>query len=158
MNQMPTPSEVPVLNLRSLVFFLSMLLDQRVAEFRKSTPYEKLRASDERVFVAASRNTRSISDIARILRISRQSVQSSIQRLASLGLLHLVTTDDNKRDKIVMLTERGQLAAGLAAGMLSIMEGELTEILGDAEYAQLRASLVKILSNYRGGEFLPRVT
>lgn len=149
--------EIPVLNIRTLAYFFSQMMDSRIDELRAGTPFAGLRHSDVRVFVAASRNNRTASEIARALRITRQSVQSSIRRLQETGLVDLAPHSISKRDKLVRLTQKGIGASGLALQVLDVIEGELVAALGAADYAAFKSTLAKLLSTYRGGEFLPRI-
>jgi DNA-binding MarR family transcriptional regulator len=157
MGQKSQRVEIPVLNLRTLVLFMGMMLDSRIEQMRALTPYRKIRASDERVFVAASRNTRTMSDIARILRISRQSVQSSAHRLVGMGLLELAGSEGNKRDKVLVLTEKGEAASALAVNMLKQLDADVSAVLGETDNAQLQRLMAKLLASYNKGEFMPRL-
>jgi DNA-binding MarR family transcriptional regulator len=156
MKQKPQRLEIPVVNIRTLTYFLSQMIDQRVDELRAGSPFANVRASDLRVFVAASRNNRTMSDIARLMRITRQSVQSSIQRLEEGGVVELIPIKGNKRDKLVHMTRRGTSAIGLAGKVLATIDQEFSAILGSDEYAELKATMLKLIAAYRGGEFLPR--
>jgi len=156
MKQKPQQPEIPVVNIRTLTYFLSQMIDHRVDELRAGSPFAHLRASDLRVFVAASRNNRTMSDIARLMRITRQSVQSSIQRLEEVDVVELMPIKGNKRDKLVHMTRRGASAIGLAVKVLAAIDKEFSDILGQDEYAQLKATMLKLIAAYRGGEFLPR--
>jgi DNA-binding MarR family transcriptional regulator len=156
MKQQSEQTEIPVLNIRTLTYFLSQMMDHRIDELRAGSPFAHLRASDLRVFVAAARNNRTMSDIARLMHITRQSVQSSVQRLEEIGVVELVAIQGNRRDKLVHLTRRGTSARGLAVKVLAIIDQEFNAILGQDEYAQLKTTMLKLIAAYRGGEFLPR--
>ncbi|MEP6827875.1 MAG: MarR family transcriptional regulator [Aestuariivirga sp.] len=101
-------------NIRSLVYFFSVQLDQRLAQLMQNTPYQKMRVSDTRTFVVATRGPKTISEIARHLHISRQSIQSSVSRLAIFGLVKLAQHPTNKREKLVNITQQGWAASAVA--------------------------------------------
>ena len=80
---------VPLDNIRSLLSNLSVEIDYRFIRFRRGTRYENVRPSDVRVFVAATRGRRTISDVAMALNVTRQAVHASVKRLAALKILEL---------------------------------------------------------------------
>ena len=60
-----THSPVAQDNVRTLMYYLGLAIDERLSQLRKGTPYEKARPSDARVFVRALRHPQTISEIAR---------------------------------------------------------------------------------------------
>jgi DNA-binding MarR family transcriptional regulator len=134
-------SQVPIDNIRTLLYYLGLAIDGRMSQYRRGTPYEKVRPSDVRVFVRASRGTYTISDIARELQITRQAAQSSVQRLIKLQVIALKTLPGNKRDKVVMITPKGELASKTARQQIGDLENELAEMIGKDKLEDLRISL-----------------
>ena len=128
-------------NIRSLVYFFGIQLDRRLALDLAGTPFHKLRASDGRVFIGATRGLKTISAIARHLQVSRQSTQSSVSRLVKFGLLNLVEHPTSKREKLVIVTDLGGKASSFAIAQLRKIENELARALGAENYANLRRSL-----------------
>jgi DNA-binding MarR family transcriptional regulator len=142
-DQHHSPSEN---NIRTLLYFLGERVDHKLAERRKGTPYERVRASDIRVFVSAARVPKSISDIARLLGISRQSAQSSIGRLVKLGVVELETRPINKREKRVLITPRGVLAGKTARQQIDAIESEMAATIGTENLEAMRNHLIKLVS------------
>ena len=128
-------------NIRSLVSFFSVHLDQRLAQLMQNTPYQKMRVSDTRAFVIATRSPKTISEIARHLHISRQSTQSSVSRLAKFGLVKLAQHPTNKREKLVDITQQGWAASAVAVKNLRLIEEDLERLIGTSQYAALRQGL-----------------
>ena len=128
-------------NIRSLVSFFSVHLDQRLAQLMQKTPYQKMRVSDTRAFVIATRSPKTISEIARHLHISRQSTQSSVSRLAKFGLVKLAQHPTNKREKLVDITQQGWAASAVAVKNLRLIEEDLERLIGTSQYAALRQGL-----------------
>lgn len=139
--------QVPQDNLRTLLYYLGLALDDRLSQLRKGTPYEKVRPSDVRVFVRASRHTQSISEIARELRITRQAAQMSVQRLMAIGVLELQATANNKRDKLVVVTPRGMMARKTANQQIILLENELGAIIGKDHLEKFRQDLIMMLES-----------
>ena len=137
-------------NIRTLVYFFGVMLDRKLARIFEKTPYEKLRASDSRVFVTATHGPKTISDIARHLHISRQSTQSSVSRLMSVGIVKLDQHPASKREKLVVITEQGWQASVMAIQQLKKIESELASTIGNVAYAALRQGLEKLVQNGSG--------
>jgi DNA-binding MarR family transcriptional regulator len=138
------PYAIPHDNLRGLMQDFIVQLDSRFARFRMGTPYGKARLSDLKVFIAASRNPRSIADIARDHMVTRQAIQASVQRLVALDVVELLPHPKNHRDKIVSVTERGWQARKEALKHIDIVEKECAEILGAKGLEQFRAQLLAL--------------
>jgi DNA-binding MarR family transcriptional regulator len=136
-------------NLRTLLFYLGLAIDDRLSQLRQGTPYEKVRPSDVRVFVRAFRKPQTISDIARDMQITRQAAQSSVQRLMKLQLLELQSIPENKRDKLVKVTARGVLASKTAGQQISQIEAEFAGIIGQNKVEEFRKHLQMMLDGFR---------
>ena len=132
-------------NIRTLLYFLGERIDANLAQRRKGTPYAAVRPSDVRTFVSAARRTKSISQIARELGISRQSAQASVHRLIELGVLILDAATDNKREKRVVVTAKGQLANKTAAEQIWAEEAAMAAVIGRDNLEQLRSWLEMLL-------------
>ncbi|MDE2384131.1 MAG: winged helix-turn-helix transcriptional regulator [Alphaproteobacteria bacterium] len=134
-------------NLRSLVYFLGEIMDRKIAERRKGTPYEKVRPSDIRVFVTAARSEMSISEVARELGVSRQTVQASVQRLVTLGVVEVRALPGSRRDKLVGVTARGALAQKTAQQQILAVEADLAALVGEEKFEDLRQMLEILVSS-----------
>lgn len=145
-------------NIRSLIYLLGSEMDQRIALFRRGTPYEHVRPSDIRVFVYASAGNASISEVARLLGISRQAVHMSAQRLKELGVLSLAPAQPGRRDVLMQLTEMGQDARQTADQQIQRLEGEVSDILGPDGLHTLRRTLQVLIEHSRRKSNVEAVT
>jgi DNA-binding MarR family transcriptional regulator len=136
-------------NIRSLIYLFGSELDQRIAAFRRGTPYEHVRASDIRVFVYASAGNSSISEVARLLGISRQAVHMSAQRLKELGVLDLTHAQPGRRDVLMQLTAKGHHARQTADAQIERLEGEIAEIIGPEGLQTFRRTLQVLIDHTR---------
>ena len=136
-------------NLRTLLFYLGLAIDDRLAQLRRNTAYEKVRPSDVRVFVRALRHPQTISEIARELQISRQAAQMSVQRLIKLQVLELQAFPHNKRDKLVGVTPRGVLAGKTAGQQIAQIETEFAELIGPEKVSEFRQHLSLMLNGLK---------
>jgi DNA-binding MarR family transcriptional regulator len=139
----------PLDNIRTIMHYLGQALDERLAFFRRGTIYESVRPSDVRVFVRALRSPQTISEIARGLVISRQAAQASVHRLEKLQVLALESLPTNKRDKIVVITAKGQHAINTASQQIKRFEAEFATVIGREGLQTLRNNLYAILESTR---------
>ncbi|KAG1649052.1 hypothetical protein GQR58_029364 [Nymphon striatum] len=131
-------------NIRGLVQDLSEILDARMVELRRGTPIDGVRPFDAKVFMLASRHTRSASKIAKSLGVSKQAVQAAVQRLMAQNVVELVLVDGNKKEKIVQITEQGKKARVVAAQLIQTLEEEMVEKIGEERLEVLRSILVDL--------------
>jgi DNA-binding MarR family transcriptional regulator len=136
-------------NIRTMLYQLGMALDERLSHFRYGTIYESVRPSDVRVFVRAMRSKQTISEIARGLGISRQAAQVAVHRLQKIQVLDLDAVPGNKRDKLVVITARGQHAAQTARQQIKRFEAEFADVIGEKGLATFRKNLSAILESTR---------
>lgn len=141
----PTPSD----NIRTLVYCFGLAIDARLSEYRRGTAYEHVRPSDIRLFVTAARAEKTISEIARELGITRQAAQMSVQRLIKLNVVELRPAPANKRDKLVAITQKGQLASKSARLQIQVLEAELAAVIGEQELVVFRKNLSTLLEAVR---------
>ena len=151
-----THSPVAQDNVRTLMYYLGLAIDERLSHLRKGTPYEKARPSDARVFVRALRHPQTISEIARELQSTRQAAQMSVQRLLKLQVLKLQNIDGNKRDKLVVVTPCGVLASRTAGHQVSLVEQEFAALIGKDKVEEFRRTLVILLDGMQS-KLKPRV-
>jgi DNA-binding MarR family transcriptional regulator len=133
-------------NIRTLLYHVGQALDARLLQYRRGTIYESVRPSDVRVFVAATRKRQTISEIAREIHVTRQAAQASVKRLQKLQILDLEAAAQNKRDKIVVVTAKGQHARKTANLQIQRFEAEFAEVIGRERVEQLRSDLVALLT------------
>jgi DNA-binding MarR family transcriptional regulator len=136
-------------NIRSLMVDLAAEIDNRFARFRRGTRYESVRPSDVRVFVAATRGSLTISEIAGRLDVSRQAVHASVLRLAELKIVELQPKPNNGRDKIVAITARGEHARQTAVEQIIRLESEFADTIGGDELEILRKALGDLIAATR---------
>lgn len=137
---------IPVNNLRTLLQNVSEGFDTRLEVLRRGTRYESVRRSDIRVGFLAFRRPQTMAELARTLKISRQAVQMSVRRLTSLGVVELQPVPGNGRDKLVVVTDRGQMARQAVKEQLQIVESECAAVIGADGVEKLRLYLTALES------------
>ena len=134
-------------NVRTLIYYLGLAIDDKLMALRKGTIYENVRASDARLFVTAARQPHTISEIARELGITRQAAQMSVQRLIKLHVVEVQAI--NGRDKRVLITSKGQLARNTAARQIAYVEQEFAAVIGPENLEKFRDQLATIVERLR---------
>ncbi len=71
------------------------------------------------------------SEMARVLRVSKQAVQQGIRELIDKGLVEIVPDAANKRSKIVRFTDQGQGMREIAGRGMGEIEKELAQRIGE---------------------------
>ena len=72
----------------------------------------------------------SITALAGALGSSRQALHKSVGKLAASGYVTLQTRPENRKEKIVVLTERGEALVARALGVIAATEERMAEFLG----------------------------
>lgn len=70
------------------------------------------------------------SEIAKVLRVSKQAVQQGVRELVDKGLVEVVTDDPSKRGKVVRFTAEGQSLRNVARRGIEEIERELARRIG----------------------------
>jgi DNA-binding MarR family transcriptional regulator len=136
-------------NINSLTYLLGVEIEERLAKQRLGTPYEHVRKSDVRVFVAASRGRLTISEIARTLGVSRQAVHMSAQRLQDLKVVELQPAPEDRREKILVLSAMGLAVGQNAKKQIEAVEAEFEEVIGKDGMETLRSHITTLLEHAR---------
>jgi DNA-binding MarR family transcriptional regulator len=136
-------------NIRSLVFMLSLGIDNRLQSLREGSRYSGVRNSDIIVFMRAFREPATVAEIARSLEVSRQAVHQSVKRLQALKVVELVPQANNNRDKLVSMTERGLHAQKTALDQIVTIENEMAALLGEEGLQTFRKHLGLLAKHFK---------
>ena len=94
----------------------------------------------------------SASDLQESLRISKSTVSGALSELVSLGLIEYVVSEEDRREKKIVETEKGKRYQESAWKILSQFRADVLGGLSEEEQDALRASLNKVIENTKGGE------
>jgi DNA-binding MarR family transcriptional regulator len=94
-----------------------------------------------RLFVQVARGPLSISELARRLAISRQSVHETVSTACGLGLVELAEDPANRRIRIVRFTDSGKRMSRAVLAVDRRMERELAARIGARNVAALKRIL-----------------
>lgn len=112
--------------LKSSTLFNRIILDTLEAE-----GYDDLTPALLGIFAhLAEAEPMSITALAGALGSSRQALHKSVGKLAASGYVILQTRPENRKEKIVVLTGRGEALVALALGVIAETEERMAEFLG----------------------------
>jgi DNA-binding MarR family transcriptional regulator len=103
-----------------------------------------IRAAHSAVFVNIDREGTRLTHLAERALMTPQAMGELVDYLATRGYLERVPDPDDRRAKLIVLTDRGYDALQAAFDTIIEIEGLLEEVLGSDELLRLRAALRKI--------------
>lgn len=133
-------------NVKGLITDLYFQMEGEMREELVGTEFEKIRPADGKVFMMISRQVISLSDYAKIVGISRQSIHKSLQRLVDIGVIELVAAPNSKRDKVPVVTEKGKELHSLLFQILSGIESRQIAKVGQKNFTIFKEILLKLSS------------
>lgn len=80
----------------------------------------------------------SISEASRHMSITRQGAHKYAKRLQDMGLIQLCDSDVSKREKRIVLTDKGEEVCQKINKLKGDIEGELKAKLGEETYSQIK--------------------
>ena len=135
-------------NIMRLAVELVEWMEGEMVELNKSDDYQGS-ASEIRLFNALRGEEKSISTLARTMGISRQAVHKTTHRLEELGFLKLVSRQNNKKDRIVCITEEGQAIRKQGAEYLINIEEKISWNVGERNLVFMKMMLSTHLKKLR---------
>ena len=117
-------------NLMRLTMELVEWMEGEMIELNKTSQYRGSIA-EIRLFNALRGEEKSISEVAKIMNISRQAVHQTVHKLVNLGFLELISQDGNKKNKIIKITALGQEIRKQGSEHLMEIERKLSWNLGE---------------------------
>ena len=143
---------IPFSNIRGLMQDFTLQLDRMIGEQRRGTKYEKVRKSDIRVFISISRRKQTVTEIAREMDVTRQAIHSSVKRLIDMDVVGLVPQPGNHKEKLVVITERGEKTRAYAMEQIASLEAECASIIGQQGLETFRALLLALVLGLKAKE------
>jgi DNA-binding MarR family transcriptional regulator len=127
-------------NLMRLAIELVEWMELEMIELNKSAKYQGSIA-EIKLFNALRGEKKSISELARLMNISRQAVHKTAHKLEDLGFLELITRNGNKKDRLVKITELGQEVRKQGAEHIMVIEEKLALSMGKRNLEFMRIIL-----------------
>jgi DNA-binding MarR family transcriptional regulator len=116
-------------------------LTRHLAERLEGSGAPSLTPSQILVFTVLDDAGNPPAELARRLKMSRQSMQKNIERLIDLGMASLEPNPADRRSKLVTLTPRGEQTAAFVSRLLDGFERRLEAALGTESIHTVRRVL-----------------
>jgi DNA-binding MarR family transcriptional regulator len=117
------------------------------AEFRQElveTGYGDIRPTHGCVFRFIREEPLRLTELATLAGMTKQSIGEVIDNLVELGYVKRVPDPQDRRAKLICLTERGEEAQQVGLGLFATVERRWAERYGPERFAQLRELLEEI--------------
>jgi DNA-binding MarR family transcriptional regulator len=128
-------------NIKGMMMTLIAHWNAQIDDARAETEFAKIRPADMQVFAQLRGRIVKLSNIHREMGFSRQAGQQAVDRLVSQDMITVEPAPDNKRDKVVTITEKGQRWRTIAALQIRQIEDQITLAIGEDSRESLRKSL-----------------
>ncbi len=142
-------------NTLQLLFRAARLLNERAIERARVRSGKPIRTAHTLVLPHIALEGTRLTDLAARLGVTKQAAGQLVDELEAMGLLERVPDPEDKRAKLVRFSRRGQqgLMEGLA--VLTELETELRDIVGDTKVQNLHDALATILAAMDGDLAFP---
>lgn len=117
--------------------------------------YDDLRPAHGFAFQRIAQGGATGNELAAFLGMTKQAASQMIEYLEQRGYVARQPNPDDRRGKIIALTERGWDSLRESAAILGAIEAEWAALLGSERLAELRADLRRLVAATAGGT-LPR--
>jgi DNA-binding MarR family transcriptional regulator len=120
----------------------------RLGEAVERAGIEDMRAPFGYVIRALAEQDRTLTDLASLLDVSKQAAIKVVDEMEARGFIARETDPDDRRQKILRLTDKGRAVRRAALAASRRMERELRASVGDADADALRRALLAFLDRH----------
>jgi len=108
-----------------------MWLDRGLQENLQAQGLPTVRRLESMVLIYVASGVKRPSDLARLLRVTRQSINSAVRELEEKDLIELAPDPTDRRCKLINFSQSGRPVHLAAANIMRNLEAVLTERLGE---------------------------
>lgn len=126
-----------------LLFYPYRAMEDRVLAHVREAGYE-VTAAQGRIFARIGPTGTRLSDLAAQAQVTKATVGFIVDQLERSGLVTRVRDPDDRRARLVTITDKGKHAVRLAAEEVAAVEEEWTAHLGARRMQQLRQTLTQL--------------
>jgi DNA-binding MarR family transcriptional regulator len=113
----------------------------------EQTEFADIRPTHGCVFRFVKGDGKRLTDVAELAGMTKQSVGEIVDDLATRGYVKRIPDPDDKRAKIICLTERGERAQATGLALFAKVEKQWAKRYGAERIAQVRELLEEIAAN-----------
>jgi DNA-binding MarR family transcriptional regulator len=138
------PARIPLTGL------FGVALDAMLEDFQellRQTEFNDIRPTHGCVFRFVKEDGMRLTTLADLAGMTKQSVGEVVDDLVERGYVQRIPDPEDKRAKLICLTERGEEAQGTGFGLFAEVEKKWIERYGAERVAQMRELLEEIAAN-----------
>jgi DNA-binding MarR family transcriptional regulator len=138
---------------RPLIGLLLRLLYQHYSEdihaAHRDAGFGDIRAAHANVFPFVPPEGISVSELAALARVRKQTMAQAVTELEDMGYVERRPNPRDRRSRLVFLTERGESVKPLTHATAARVEEHWAQLTSPEELEALRASLLHLLTELR---------
>lgn len=138
---------------RPLIGLLLRLLYQHHAQATdaalREAGFDDLRAAHSNVFPFVPPEGITVSELAELARVRKQTMAQAVDELERMGYVERRPNPRDRRSRLVLLTERGASVKPVTHGTAARVEEHWGELTSPEELEELRARLLRLLTEIR---------
>jgi len=126
-------------NLLRQLMDVSVALNQRLLQASAANGHRGLKMSFAAVMAQAGFGNARLSDIAAMNGTTKQAISQTARELSDLGYIRLLPDPEDRRARIIVLTERGSELIADSLRSIDTIRAQAAELIGDEKLAILEA-------------------
>jgi DNA-binding MarR family transcriptional regulator len=138
---------------RPLIGLLLRLLYQQYAQdidaALREAGFGDIRPPHANVFPFVPAEGITVSGLAELARVRKQTMAQAVDQLERMGYVERRPNPDDRRSRLVFLTERGEAVRPVTHATAARVEERWAELTSPEELEALRASLLRLLTELR---------
>ena len=138
---------------RPLIGLLLRLLYQHYAQdidaALREAGFGDIRPPHANVFPFVGPEGITVSELAELARVRKQTMAEAVEQLERMGYVERRPNPDDRRSRLVFLTERGEAVRPVTHATAARVEERWAELTSPEELEALRASLLRLLTELR---------
>jgi DNA-binding MarR family transcriptional regulator len=128
---------------------------QEIEAALRGAGFDDLRPSAGNVFPFVPPDGTTVSRLAELARVRKQSMAQAVDQLERAGYVERRPNPDDQRSQLVFLTERGASVPVVTHAAADRVERRWAELVSPAELESLRAALLHLLTELGASGGLP---
>jgi DNA-binding MarR family transcriptional regulator len=122
---------------------------QSVDAALREAGFDDIRPGAANVFPFVPRHGITVSKLAELARVRKQSMAQAVDQLERTGYVERRPNPHDHRSRLVFLTDRGASVPPVTHAAAERVEEQWAQLTSPAEFEALRASLVRLLAKLR---------
>lgn len=132
----------PTHNMPMLLADAKRWFDDALAASMRAAGEQPVTSAQGQIFARLDDGGTTVSEVARRLGVTRQTVHQAVHALLAMGLLEQVPDPSSARSRLVRMTAEGRRVHARAQATLTVVEGVLADRIGTDPAQALRHALL----------------